>query len=795
MKRKIISLLCAVAALSVIMTFTGMQASAKTIAPDVKLNYTSYEYTGSPLGPGVKVYDENADLLTYNEDYTVKYNGERIQPGTYSVTVSFIGEYEGTESVTKEFDITDSKVNVKLNYTSYEYAGKPLGPGLTVTDSKGKVLTLNKDYTVKYNGERIQPGTYSVTITLKGDYSGTVEKDFTITASKVNVKLNYTSYKYTGYPLGPGFTVTDSSGKVLQKNVDYTYQYSSGRIEPGTYYVTITLKGDYYGKIVKYFEITDSKVNVKLNRTSYVYAGIPLGPGFTVTDSNGRVLTKNVDYTYQYSAGRIEPGTYYVTITLKGNYYGKIVKYFEITENKINVKLNRTSYEYAGKPLGPGLTVTDSRGNTLVRNKDYTLKYNGTRILPGTYSVTITFTGDYRYYEPITKEYTITDSKVNVKLNRTSYVYAGIPLGPGFTVTDSSGKVLTKNKDYTYQYSSGRIEPGTYSVKITLKGSYYGTIEKNFTITENVFSVKLNYTNYEYTGSPLGPGLTVKDSKGNTLKLNEDFTVKYNGERIEIGTYSVTVTLIGNYRGSKTLSFTIGPKGVSDSSVKASGGRRTVNASWSTMTDQTNGYQVQCSAYSDFRSVKTVTVSPATKNSASITGLSDSTKYYVRVRTYKTIDGVNYYSNWSSAASAQTLRNEIVDVAESQLGYSGGKKYWSWAGYSSRVAWCNIFVTWCANECGYYKSGAVPLYQQPQDTLEWYQDRGLFKKRGNYTPKPGDLIFFNWGYSYAHHIGIVEKCENGKVYTIEGNSRDVVKRQTYSINSVGIIGYATPKYN
>lgn len=720
MKRKIISLLCAVAALSVIMTFTGMQASAKTIAPDVKLNYTSYEYTGSPLGPGVKVYDENADLLTYNEDYTVKYNGERIQPGTYSVTVSFIGEYEGTESVTKEFDITDSKVNVKLNYTSYEYTGKPLGPGLTVTDSKGKVLTLNKDYTVKYNGERIQPGTYSVTITLKGDYSGTVEKDFTITASKVNVKLNYTSYKYTGYPLGPGLTVTDSKGKVL---------------------------------------------------------------------------TLNKDYTVKYNGERIDPGTYSVTVTLKGSYAGTIEKSFVITENKLDVRLNYTSYEYTGSPLGPGIKVYDGNAKLLTYKKDYTVKYNGTRIQPGTYSVTVFFKGQYSGYSPVTKEFRITESKVNVKLNYTSYEYTGKPIGPGFTVTDSSGKVLTKNKDYTYQYSSGRIEPGTYSVKITLKGSYYGTIEKNFTITENVFSVKLNYTNYEYTGSPLGPGLTVKDSKGNTLKLNEDYTVKYNGERIEIGTYSVTVTLIGNYRGSKTLSFTIGPKGVSDSSVKASGGRRTVNASWSTMTDQTNGYQVQCSAYSDFRSVKTVTVSPATKNSASITGLSDSTKYYVRVRTYKTIDGVNYYSNWSSTASAQTLRNEIVDVAESQLGYSGGKKYWSWAGYSSRVAWCNIFVTWCANECGYYKSGAVPLYQQPQDTLEWYQDRGLFKKRGSYTPKPGDLIFFNWGYSYAHHIGIVEKCENGKVYTIEGNSRDVVKRQTYSINSVGIIGYATPKYN
>ncbi len=125
MKKKLISLLCAFAALTAIMIFSCLEAGAQTITPDVKLNYTSYEYTGSPLGPGLSVYDDNGNVLTKNKDYVVKYNGERVQPGTYSVTVSFIGAYEGSQEVTKEFSITENKVNIKLNNTSYEQAFGP----------------------------------------------------------------------------------------------------------------------------------------------------------------------------------------------------------------------------------------------------------------------------------------------------------------------------------------------------------------------------------------------------------------------------------------------------------------------------------------------------------------------------------------------------------------------------------------------------------------------------------------------------------------------------------------------
>ncbi|MDE6124055.1 MAG: hypothetical protein K2G22_02355, partial [Eubacterium sp.] len=74
--------------------------------------------------------------------------------------------------------------------TVYQYTGKPLGPGLTVTNSKGKVLTRDVDYTLKYNGERIKAGTYSVTVTLIGNYRGSVTKEYQIVEKYKPIPLN-----------------------------------------------------------------------------------------------------------------------------------------------------------------------------------------------------------------------------------------------------------------------------------------------------------------------------------------------------------------------------------------------------------------------------------------------------------------------------------------------------------------------------------------------------------------------------------------------------------------------------
>lgn len=134
---------------------------------------------------------------------------------------------------------------------------------------------------------------------------------------------------------------------------------------------------------------------------------------------------------------------------------------------------------------------------------------------------------------------------------------------------------------------------------------------------------------------------------------------------------------------------------------------------------------------------------------------------------------------------------DLVAVAQSQVGNVGGAPYWSWYGFSSRVEWCAIFVSWCAEQCGLLDSGALPKFSGVGTGVNWFQSRGRWLP-GSATPEPGMLIFFKWYGSdslIADHVGIVERVENGRVYTIEGNSNDMVRRNSYPIGYGEILGY------
>lgn len=136
----------------------------------------------------------------------------------------------------------------------------------------------------------------------------------------------------------------------------------------------------------------------------------------------------------------------------------------------------------------------------------------------------------------------------------------------------------------------------------------------------------------------------------------------------------------------------------------------------------------------------------------------------------------------------------IVEVALTQLGNQGGQPYWSWYGFNSRVEWCACFVSWCADQCGYIESGLVPKFAGCVDGANWFKSNGKWQDR-TYEPKTGDIIFFDWeGDGTTDHVGIVEKCENGTVYTVEGNSGDACKQRQYAVGSSNIYGYGIPAY-
>ena len=136
----------------------------------------------------------------------------------------------------------------------------------------------------------------------------------------------------------------------------------------------------------------------------------------------------------------------------------------------------------------------------------------------------------------------------------------------------------------------------------------------------------------------------------------------------------------------------------------------------------------------------------------------------------------------------------IVEVALTQLGNEGGQPYWSWYGFDGRVEWCACFVSWCADQCGYIESGIIPKFAGCVDGANWFKGNGQWQDR-NYEPQAGDIIFFDWeGDGETDHVGIVEKCENGVVYTVEGNSGDACRQKQYTVGSSSIYGYGVPAY-
>ena len=136
----------------------------------------------------------------------------------------------------------------------------------------------------------------------------------------------------------------------------------------------------------------------------------------------------------------------------------------------------------------------------------------------------------------------------------------------------------------------------------------------------------------------------------------------------------------------------------------------------------------------------------------------------------------------------------IVEVALTQLGNEGGQPYWSWYGFDRRVEWCACFVSWCADQCGYLDSGIVPKFAGCVDGANWFKGNGQWQDR-NYEPTAGTIIFFDWeNDGETDHVGIVEKCENGVVYTVEGNSGDACRQNQYSVGSSSIYGYGIPAY-
>ena len=135
----------------------------------------------------------------------------------------------------------------------------------------------------------------------------------------------------------------------------------------------------------------------------------------------------------------------------------------------------------------------------------------------------------------------------------------------------------------------------------------------------------------------------------------------------------------------------------------------------------------------------------------------------------------------------------VVDLAKRQVGNVGGRPFWSWYGFNSRVEWCACFVSWCYNQAGKSEPRFAGCQSQG---VPWFQSRGQWGARDYENIAPGDAIFFDWdGDGSADHVGLVIGTDGERVYTVEGNSGDACKIKSYPVNYSCIKGYGLMNWN
>ena len=139
-------------------------------------------------------------------------------------------------------------------------------------------------------------------------------------------------------------------------------------------------------------------------------------------------------------------------------------------------------------------------------------------------------------------------------------------------------------------------------------------------------------------------------------------------------------------------------------------------------------------------------------------------------------------------AAHQQLVNDYNSVKPLPVGYA----------VKTTDDWCDIFVTTVFQREGL--SGLIGRECGVERHIQIFKRLGIWNEDGTTTPKAGDIITFNWDQNsqqnngFADHIGIVESVSNGIIHTIEGNSNNQVRRNTYRIGHGNIRGFATPRY-
>ena len=550
---------------------TDKTDAANNASDTATLKFSSANYNEASGTLTIKIIDKNTDADTLKIDVpaTVTYGdtvtpsvGESKPAGAGDVTFKFfdedgnqvsdqpfpVGKYKVTAScedadtiytAEKEFEVVARKLTEE-NVTFGEnlvYTGNELTQTVTVTVG-GKKLTKDTDYTVT-GLTGTEPGSYPVTVTGTGNYTGTVTKSFEIAKADISsAEITYDAgpYGYTGKEWKPEVTVSFNSATLTAGN-DYTVSYENN-INAGTAKIIITGIGDHFtGLTEKTFTINSAEISgctfapiadVAYNTKAHT-------PEVTVAIS-GRTLEADKDYTVSY-ASNVNAGTATVTVTGKGNFTGSANTTFTIAKADLNLSVytisslcTETEVKTSTLPsnffladeteTGFSIALTAAGGDAIFMQEPavvdgenmITYQLNG-GTGEATFNVTVTpVSSNYKAgtYDLKIQAYDKTNVSNRIVFESGSAVYtgSGIKYEKATIAGHSSGMRYTYAPDVatgaTLDAAALPLTVGTYTVTATYSdASSYGYKTATFTITKATPAGTPAYTKIETSGKTL----------------------------------------------------------------------------------------------------------------------------------------------------------------------------------------------------------------------------------------------------------------------------------------------------
>ncbi len=550
---------------------TDKADAANNASDTATLKFSSANYNEASGTLTIKIIDKNTDADTLKIDVpaTVTYGdtvtpsvGESKPAGAGDVTFKFfdedgnqvsdqpfpVGKYKVTAScedadtiytAEKEFEVVARELTEE-NVTFGEnlvYTGNELTQTVTVTVG-GKELTKDTDYTVT-GLTGTEPGSYPVTVTGTGNYTGTVTKSFEIAKADISgatISDIDSPVGYTGTAYEPEVTVT-FNGTELALDTDYTVAYTNN-VNAGEATVTITGTGAHFkGSVEKHFTITAADLSgcTFAPIADVTYNTKVHTPEVTVAIS-GRTLEADKDYTVSY-ASNVNAGTATVTVTGKGNFTGSANTTFTIAKADLNLSVytisslcTETEVKTSTLPsnffladeteTGFSIALTAAGGDAIFTQEPavvdgenmITYQLNG-GTGEATFNVTVTpVSSNYKAgtYDLKIQAYDKTNVSNRIVFESGSAVYtgSGIKYEKATIAGHSSGMRYTYAPDVatgaTLDAAGLPLTVGTYTVTATYSdASSYGYKTATFTITKATPTGTPSFTKIETSGKTL----------------------------------------------------------------------------------------------------------------------------------------------------------------------------------------------------------------------------------------------------------------------------------------------------